>query len=74
MQACSWAQSTVGSAAGSEFDLAELEVLLDLGSLLLRRLAVFGGGPVGASILEVDAVGPDEVASLRRRHIARSAS
>jgi hypothetical protein len=46
------AGGAVGASAFAEFELAGLEVLLELAPLLLGRLAVFGLGTFGSTAAE----------------------
>jgi len=55
-----FAGGAVGASALAEFELAELEVLVEFLPLLVGRLAVLGLGSEGPSLVEERAVGADQ--------------
>jgi hypothetical protein len=55
------AGGSVGAPAGAEFELALLEVLLELAPFPGGGLAVLGFGADGPALVQVGAVGADEI-------------
>jgi hypothetical protein len=62
------AAGSVGASAFSEFELAFLEVLLEVSPFLIGWFAVFGLGTLGAPLVEEGAIGAHELV-IEDRHV-----